>query len=63
MSKIKAYGAQDSGADLKEMQIERRELKPDDIQIKITYCGVCHSDIHQVENDWKKLKIPSRSWA
>lgn len=58
MTKIKAYGAQDSGADLKEMQIERRELQPNDIQIKITYCGVCHSDIHQVENDWKNSKYP-----
>jgi len=58
MTKIKAYGAQKNGAKLKGMTIERRDLKPNDVKIKITYCGVCHSDIHQVENDWGNSKYP-----
>jgi len=58
MTKIKAYGAQENGAKLKGMTIERRDLKPNDVKIKITYCGVCHSDIHQVENDWGNSKYP-----
>jgi len=58
MKEIKAYGASEEGADLKEMSIKRRELQPDDVKIKITYCGVCHSDIHQVANDWGNSKYP-----
>ena len=58
MTEIKAYGASEQGADLKEMKIERRELKAKDIKIKIAYCGVCHSDIHQVDNDWGNSKFP-----
>ena len=52
MSEVKAYGAADSKADLKEIKIERRAIQPRDVKIKITYCGVCHSDIHTVRNDW-----------
>ena len=58
METIKAYGAKDKGANLKEMMIERREVKKNDVKIKITYCGVCHSDIHTVENDWGNAKYP-----
>ena len=58
MGKVKAYAAKDKDADLKEMTIERREVKPKDVKIKITYCGVCHSDIHTVRNDWKNAKYP-----
>ncbi|PKD20198.1 hydroxyacid dehydrogenase [Salegentibacter salinarum] len=58
MSEVKAYGAQSSDADLKELNIERREMTADDVQIEIEYCGVCHSDIHQVRNDWKNSKYP-----
>lgn len=58
LNKVKAYGSQAADADLKEMQIERRKPTKDDVQIKITYCGVCHSDIHQVRNDWKNSVYP-----
>lgn len=55
---IKAYGAKASDADLEELQIERRSLQPKDVKIKIDYCGVCHSDIHTVRNDWGGSKYP-----
>ena len=58
MSEVKAYGAQSSDADLKELNIERRDITADDVIIEIEYCGVCHSDIHQVRNDWKNSKYP-----
>lgn len=58
LNQVKAYGAQAADADLKEMQIERRKPTKDDVHIKITYCGVCHSDIHQVRNDWKNSVYP-----
>ncbi|KAK9351097.1 chaperonin 10-like protein [Lipomyces doorenjongii] len=32
--------------------VARRDLRPDDIEIKIMYCGICHSDIHHVRNNW-----------
>ena len=58
MSTVKAYGAQASDANLEALNIERREITADDVKIEIDYCGVCHSDIHQVRNDWKNSKYP-----
>ena len=58
MSQVKAYGAADAQAELKQLTIERREVKPRDVKIKITYCGVCHSDIHTVRNDWGGSQYP-----
>lgn len=55
---VKAYGAKTSDAALEELQIERREVKSKDVKIKIDYCGVCHSDIHTVRNDWGGSKYP-----
>lgn len=51
-TKIKAFGAEASDALLKQMVIDRREVEPKDIEIEILYCGVCHSDLHTVKNDW-----------
>lgn len=58
MQEIKAYGAQDKDADLKEMTIKRRDLNENDVKIDILYCGVCHSDIHAKNNDWGNAKYP-----
>ena len=55
---IKAFGADDAQSNLKPMDIERRACGEDDVKIDITYCGVCHSDIHTVRNDWKNSKYP-----
>lgn len=48
----KAYAAQSETSKLAPHPIERRELRSDDVAIDITYCGVCHTDIHYAENDW-----------
>jgi uncharacterized zinc-type alcohol dehydrogenase-like protein len=40
------------------MTFERRALRPDDVAITIAYCGVCHSDAHQVHNDWNNTVYP-----
>ena len=58
MTKIKAYGAQSQEGDLELMNIERRALTDNDVKIDILYCGVCHSDLHQVRNDWKNTVYP-----
>lgn len=57
-TQIKAYGAKEVKAELKPIDIKRREVGDDDVKIKITYCGVCHSDIHTVNNDWGNAKYP-----
>lgn len=49
---VKAYGAQTSESDVLPLDIKRREVKTKDIEIDILYCGVCHSDLHFVKNDW-----------
>jgi len=51
----KAYAAQSPISGLARAAIRRREPGPQDAQIEILYCGVCHSDLHQVRNEWKDL--------
>ncbi|MCF8254251.1 MAG: NAD(P)-dependent alcohol dehydrogenase [Bacteroidia bacterium] len=53
-----AYAAFDANSPLKEHTIERRELGVKDIQLEIMYSGVCHSDIHQVKNEWGATTYP-----
>lgn len=52
MKKTNAYAATSATTPLAPLEIERREVGPDDIQIEILYCGVCHSDIHTARNEW-----------
>jgi uncharacterized zinc-type alcohol dehydrogenase-like protein len=49
----KAYAAQSATSPLGPHTISRRDPLPTDVQIDILYCGVCHSDLHQVRNEWK----------
>jgi uncharacterized zinc-type alcohol dehydrogenase-like protein len=48
----KAYGAASATSRLGPLTIRRREPGPRDVQIQILFCGVCHSDLHQVRNEW-----------
>lgn len=52
MTTTKAYAAQSPISGVAPLTIERRQLRPDDVAIEIDYCGICHTDIHFVENDW-----------
>lgn len=47
----RAYMAQAVSAPLEPGVIQRRRVLPNDVSIKIHYCGVCHTDLHQVRND------------
>lgn len=58
MSHTHAYAAQQQGGPLAPFELERRAPRADDIAIEIDYCGVCHTDIHFVENDWGATKYP-----
>src|SRR4051812_26598863 len=50
----KAYSAASATSPLASATIPRRDLDERDVQIEILFCGVCHSDIHQVRNEWKE---------
>lgn len=56
---VKAFGTEAADADLKELNIDRREVTANDIEIEILYCGVCHSDLHTARNDWGGTMYPS----
>lgn len=55
---IKAYGTTAPEADLNAMQINRRVVTLNDVEIEILYCGVCHSDLHFAKNDWGMTTYP-----
>ncbi len=55
---IKAYGAHAGDLPLEAMNITRRAPGPHDVQIAIAYCGLCHSDIHQVRAEWEGTIFP-----
>jgi uncharacterized zinc-type alcohol dehydrogenase-like protein len=57
-STVHAYAAQSQTWRLAPFQIERRELRPNDVELEILYCGVCHSDIHMARNEWKDTIYP-----
>lgn len=52
MVQIASYAAREAGAALEPFAIDRRSVGANDVLIQIQYCGICHSDIHQVRNEW-----------
>ncbi len=58
MTLAKAYAATSATAPLGPYQFERRAVGPHDVQIEIAYCGICHSDLHQVRNEWGNSAYP-----
>jgi uncharacterized zinc-type alcohol dehydrogenase-like protein len=58
MAIAKAYATAAAGAALAPFQIERRAVGSHDVQIEIAFCGICHSDIHQVRDEWGGAKFP-----
>jgi uncharacterized zinc-type alcohol dehydrogenase-like protein len=54
----RGYAAVDSQSPLGLFPFVRRDPRPDDVAIEILYCGVCHSDIHSVRNDWGGARYP-----
>src|ERR1700687_1397569 len=51
----KAYAAPSATSPLAPFTLARRSPRPQDVQIEILYCGVCHSDLHQVRNEWQSV--------
>jgi uncharacterized zinc-type alcohol dehydrogenase-like protein len=55
MHKAKAYAAASATSPLASTTIARRDPTEHDVQIEILFCGICHSDLHQVRNEWKEV--------
>src|SRR4051812_30280360 len=55
---VRAYGTEAADAPLNQLNIGRREPTPHDVEIEILYCGVCHSDLHTVRNEWHGTIYP-----
>jgi len=58
MKAVKSYAAHSADKPLAPYQLDRREPGADDVEIKILYCGVCHSDIHTARNEWAGTMYP-----
>ena len=55
---IKAYAAQEAGAKLTPYEFEPGTLGSHEIEINVKYCGICHSDISMIDNDWGMSSYP-----
>jgi uncharacterized zinc-type alcohol dehydrogenase-like protein len=58
MISVKGYAAKSAKAPLTSFTFERREPKDHDVVIDIKFCGICHSDIHQVKDEWGGSAFP-----
>jgi uncharacterized zinc-type alcohol dehydrogenase-like protein len=58
MIKVTGFAAKHSYSRLHRFEFEREEPGPREIQIAVMFCGVCHSDIHQVKNEWSNTVYP-----
>lgn len=58
MLNVAAYAAPAAGAPLEKITISRRDVGPTDVQIEISYAGICHSDIHTVRDEWGQMTYP-----
>ena len=58
MIPVKAYAAESVAAALTPFNFERRELREQDVLIEILFSGVCHSDVHQVKDEWGGSMYP-----
>lgn len=58
MSRISGFAAQSATTPLGPFQFDRRDPGENDVQIEILFCGVCHSDLHLVRNEWQNTEYP-----
>jgi uncharacterized zinc-type alcohol dehydrogenase-like protein len=58
MSLTKGYAAQSANGKIEPWEFELRDVRANDISIAIEYAGICHSDIHQVREEWGTAQFP-----
>jgi D-arabinose 1-dehydrogenase-like Zn-dependent alcohol dehydrogenase len=55
---IQAYAAHKADGKLESFEYELGSLKPDEVEIDVEYCGICHSDLHRLKNEWGFTRYP-----
>ena len=55
---VTALSVPEAGAPFETIELQRRDLRPDDVRIDIAYAGICHSDIHTVRGEWGERPFP-----
>ncbi|MCF9046710.1 alcohol dehydrogenase catalytic domain-containing protein [Acinetobacter nectaris] len=55
---VKAYGMYAANESLKKISISRRSIGETDVELEVLYCGICHSDLHQIHNDFSHTMWP-----
>ncbi|HCW3736256.1 TPA: alcohol dehydrogenase catalytic domain-containing protein, partial [Acinetobacter baumannii] len=55
---IQAYAAMQAGEKLVPYQFDAGELQPHQVEVKVEYCGLCHSDISVLNNEWRSTVYP-----
>lgn len=58
MAEIRGYATHAAGAELLAYRYETGELGPEEVDIRISHCGICRSDLHLIDNDWQVSKYP-----
>lgn len=55
---IQAYAAFEAGGELKAFEYDPGVLKADEVEIDVTSCGICHSDLSMIDNEWGFSQYP-----
>lgn len=55
---IRAYAAKEPGGELTPFEYDPGELGDEDVEIKVEYCGICHSDLSMLDNEWGMTQYP-----
>ena len=55
---IKAYATQEAGGKLEPFEYDPGVLKDEEVEIKVEYCGICHSDLSMLKNEWGNTQYP-----
>jgi len=58
MSEIQGLAAHAAGAQLLPFKYKVEDIAPNEVEVHISHCGVCHSDVHLIDNDWGLSKYP-----
>ena len=56
--KVNAYAAFEQGGELKPFEYELGAIRPDEVDVEVMYCGLCHSDLSMLNNDWRGTRYP-----
>ncbi|XID76119.1 NAD(P)-dependent alcohol dehydrogenase [Alkanindiges sp. WGS2144] len=58
MTLIRSYAALEAGQDLQPYEYEASELKAHEVEVQVEYCGICHSDLSMIDNEWGSSVYP-----